>query len=125
MAPRPAIAILSAAFGRWTMPSILLSAEACIFVNPGRSSLRLNSLVSNRMRGDLLQQQFADPLRRLVGGKMPDAGQHFKTIGRGDEIDRAFGGEAADGVVGIAPDIERRHPGRPERAADRAARTVP
>ena len=50
----------------------------------------------------------ADALGRLIRGEMADAGQHFELVGRGDEIDRAFGGDAADGVVGVAPDVERR-----------------
>jgi hypothetical protein len=56
---------------------------------------------------------------------MPDAGQHLEAIGGGDEIDGAFGRRAADGIVGIAPDIERGHAGRAERPADRAARAIP
>jgi hypothetical protein len=34
---------------------------------------------------------------------MADAGDDFEAIGRGDEITRAFGCRAPDGVVGIAP----------------------
>src|SRR6266436_7245644 len=56
---------------------------------------------------------------------MADAGQHSKAIGCGDEIARAFGGDPPDGVVGIAPDVERRHPNRAERAADGAAGAIP
>ena len=47
---------------------------------------------------------------------MADAGQHFEAIGRGDEIHRAFGGGPPDSVVGIAPDVERGHANRAERA---------
>ena len=56
---------------------------------------------------------------------MPDARKHLETIGSGDEIDRAFGGGAANGVVGVAPDIKRRYADRTERPADRAARAIP
>jgi hypothetical protein len=73
----------------------------------------------------MFQQQFAHPLRHLIRRKMADAGQHLEMIGRGDEIDRAFGGVAADGVVGVAPDIKRRHANGTERTADRAAGTLP
>jgi hypothetical protein len=59
------------------------------------------------MACDVLQQQFADAIRHLVGRKVANAGQHFEAIGRGDEIHRAFGGEAADGVIGIAPVTDR------------------
>ena len=38
---------------------------------------------------------------------------------------RAFGGRPPDGVVGIAPDVERRHADRAERRTDRAARAIP
>ena len=56
---------------------------------------------------------------------MPDTRKHLETIGCGDEIDRAFGGGAADGVVGVAPDIEGGDADRPERRADRAAGAIP
>jgi hypothetical protein len=36
---------------------------------------------------------------------MADTGQDLKAIRGGDEIDRALGGDAPDGVIGIAPDI--------------------
>src|SRR5579872_7446129 len=62
---------------------------------------------SERMCGQMLEYQFADAVRHLVGGEMAGARQHFEGIGRGNEIDRALGGGAADGVVGVPPDIER------------------
>ena len=52
---------------------------------------------------------------------MADSGKHFEAIGCCDEINRAFGGGPPDGVVGIAPDVERRHADRAEGVADRAA----
>jgi hypothetical protein len=41
---------------------------------------------SDRIARDLLQQSLADPVGRLVGRKMADAGEHFEGIGCGDEI---------------------------------------
>ena len=73
----------------------------------------------------MFQQQFVDAFGRLVGREMADAGQHFEAIGRRDEIPGAFGGDAPDGVVGVAPDVERRDPDHAERPADRAARAIP
>jgi peptide/nickel transport system ATP-binding protein len=80
---------------------------------------------SARMRLDMRQQQFADPLRRGIGREMPDPGQHLELIGGGDKIPGALGGDAADGVVGIAPDVERGHPDRAKWAADRTTRAIP
>jgi hypothetical protein len=37
---------------------------------------------------------------------MAGARKRYEAIGRGDEIDRAFGYRAPDLIVGIAPDIE-------------------
>jgi hypothetical protein len=59
------------------------------------------------MACDVRQQQLADAIRRLVGRKVADAGQHFEAIGRGDEIHRAFGGGPPDGVIGIAATTDR------------------
>ena len=56
---------------------------------------------------------------------MADASKHFEAVGCGDEIPRSLGGDPSNGVVGIAPDIERRDTDRTERAADRAARAIP
>jgi hypothetical protein len=56
---------------------------------------------------------------------MADAGKHFEAIKRGDEITGSLGGRAPDGVVRIAPDIERGHADRAEWRADRAARAIP
>src|SRR6267142_3239676 len=80
---------------------------------------------SGWMRGQMFQHKFTYTFRRLIRRKMPDAGQHLEAIGGGDEIDRAFGGGAADGVVGVAPDIKCRHANGTERPADRAAGTIP
>ena len=66
------------------------------------------------MVAQMLEQQFADALGRLLGGKMRHTRQHLEAIGGGDEIGGAFGGGAADCVVGIAPDIECRHADRTE-----------
>src|SRR5207302_1104944 len=56
---------------------------------------------------------------------MADAVENLERKGRGDEIFGAFGGSPADGVIGIAPDVECRHPDRPERRTDRAAGAIP
>jgi hypothetical protein len=48
----------------------------------------------------VLQQQFGDPVRRLVSRKMAGPGQHLEVIGRGNEIHRTLGGGPPDGVVG-------------------------
>jgi hypothetical protein len=45
---------------------------------------------------------------------MRHTGQHLEAIEGGNEISGAFGGGAADCVVGIAPDIECRHADRTE-----------
>src|SRR5580698_9480058 len=64
---------------------------------------------SHRVSREMLQQQLTDAERHLVRCKVAAAGKHFEAIGRRDEISRAFGCDPSDGVVGIAPDRERRH----------------
>src|SRR5262245_27827200 len=74
---------------------------------------------------DVSQHQFADTIRHLIGDKMAATGKYLEAIGRRDEINGAFGGRPAHRVVGIAPDIERRHADQAERRADRASGAIP
>ena len=66
-----------------------------------------------------------DAVGQLIRREMADAGENLETIGRSDEIVRALRRHPSDGVVGVAPDVERRHLYRPERPADGAAGAVP
>jgi len=73
------------------------------------------------MLREMREDERADLFRKLVGAEMAAAGKHFEAVGCGDEIPRALGGDPSNGVVGIAPDVERRNMDRTERAADRGA----
>jgi len=79
--------------------------------------------------GELITAQAAEGGRTepvaQVRREVSDAGEHFETIGRRDEILRALGGHPPDGVVGIAPDVQGRDADRTKRRADRAARAIP
>src|SRR6476619_1840263 len=61
------------------------------------------------MRLEMGEQQRIDLVRRLIRGKVADTGQDLEPIRPRHVIGSAFGGGAPDGVVGVAPDVERRH----------------
>ena len=69
--------------------------------------------------------QGVDLFGDLVGGVMAHTGERGERVGSCDELGGAFGRNAADRVIGVAPNQKRRHTRRTDRRMPRASGTVP
>jgi len=61
--------------------------------------------------GEVVEKQFVDLRRHLVGCLMADARQGHEAAIHLDELGRPFGREAANRVISLALDEQGRHPG--------------
>jgi len=71
------------------------------------------------------KQQASDLVRRLVGSKVAYARQLYELVGRRHKLSRSLRGHAADGVVGVPPDVQSWYFDRTDGCTDRAARPIP